>query len=297
MMKIRCAIIYGKKSAQHHHFIEAAKEHFDTVLGVPLENVRTVYNDGIHLMYKDTDLTEFDCVFIRFLGNDLLYGEHIPEILRDKGVYTQLDVDSLAIASNKFYSMKVLAEGGLPVPVSAYTLSTRETEREAEELGYPVIIKLISGYGGKGVMKADSVEDLTPIIDTLTLFEQDVCLQEFVESGGEDIRIVVIGEQTYSYKRVGEEDEFRSNISAGGERKEFDAPEEMREVAVQAAKLTGFDFCGVDIIQGENGFYIGEINASPGVEGVEEVLEADLADHVMEYAKHRTVEKESERGL
>ncbi|MFB6265804.1 MAG: RimK family alpha-L-glutamate ligase, partial [Candidatus Nanohaloarchaea archaeon] len=278
-------------------FIEAAKNHFDTVLGVPLENVRTVYDGGASLMYRDTDLTGFDCVFIRFFGDDLLYGENIPEILEENGVYTQLDVDSLTISSNKFYTTKVLEEGGLPVPDSTYTLSTGETERMAEELGYPVVIKLITGYGGKGVMKADSAEDLTPIIDTLTLFEQDVCLQEYVENPGEDIRIVVLGDETYSYRRVGGEEEFRSNISAGGEREEFDAPEEMREAALKAAGLAGFEFCGVDIIEREEGFVIGEINESPGVEGTKEVLDVDLADRAMEYAKHRTVQEESEKGL
>ncbi|MDY6771221.1 MAG: RimK family alpha-L-glutamate ligase [Candidatus Nanohaloarchaea archaeon] len=299
VITIKCAVIYGKKSAQHHHFIEAGKEHFETVLGVPLENVRTVYEDGdTRLMYQDTNLCNFDCVLTRFLGDDLLYGEHIPEILRNHRVYTQLDMDSLAIASNKFYSMKVLAEGGLPVPVSTYTLSTRETERFAERLGYPVVIKLISGYGGKGIMKAENESDLSPIIDTLTLFEQDICLQEYVENPGEDVRIVVVGDKTYSYKRVGGEEEWRSNISAGGSREEYDAPEDMREIAVQASKLCGFDFCGVDIMVNEDGdYHIGEINMSPGVAGVQEVLGLDLAEEVMRFIKQKTVEKQSEEGL
>ncbi len=297
MILIKCAVIYGDKSAQHHHFIQAGKEYFDTVLGVPLERVRTVYDDGAHLMHKNTDLCDFDCVFVRFLGSDLLYGEHIPEILSDKGVYSQLEVHSLSIASNKFYTMKVLSEADIPVPRSMYSLSTEETEKAAEKLGYPVVIKLISGYGGKGVMKADSESDLSPIIDTLTLFEQDICLQQYMKNPGEDIRIVVIGDETYSYKRKGKEEEWRSNISAGGSREEFDAPEEMKEAAIKAARLCGFDICGVDVIPDEEGFTIGEINASPGVEGVGEVLEVDLADRMMKFMHEKTVEKKSEEGL
>ncbi|MDY6777130.1 MAG: ATP-grasp domain-containing protein, partial [Candidatus Nanohaloarchaea archaeon] len=224
-MTIKCAIIYGKVSEQYHHFRDAAENYFDTVLAAPLEAVRTVFKDGeTHLMYKNTDLTDFDCVHLWLFGSDLLYGENIPEILRDHNVYTHMDVDSFTIASNKFYMMKVLAEGGLPVARSAYTLSTKETERAAQELGYPAVIKLISGYGGKGVMKADTESDLSPIIDTLTLFEQDICLQEYIENPGEDIRIVVVGDETYSYRRIGGEEDWRSNISSGGSREEFDAP-------------------------------------------------------------------------
>lgn len=297
VIRIKCAVVYGKSSGQHQHLIESAKNQFDTVLGVPLEGIRIVHRDGTKVMYKNTDLCEFDCVFLRLFGSDLLYGEHIPDILQEHGVYTQLDVDSLTIASNKFYMMKVLAEGGLPVPQTFYTLSTKETERSAGKMGYPVVIKIISGYGGKGVMKAQSESDLSPIIDTLTLFEQDICLQQYVENPGEDIRIVVLGDETYSYKRVGGGEEWRSNVSAGGERAEYDAPEEMREAAVRAAKLCGFDFCGIDIIESGEDFYIGEINASPGVTASEELVGINLSDTVMEFVHRQTLENKSEKGL
>ena len=294
---MKCAVIYGKKSAQHHHFIEAGKDHFDKVLGAPLEGIRTVYTDeGTKLMYNNTDLCEFDAVYLRLLGSDLMYGEHIPEVLRENDVYTQLDSDSLAIASNKFHMMKVLSDGGIPVPRSTYTLSTKETERAGGMLGYPAVIKIISGYGGKGVMKADSESDIGPITDTLTLFEQDICLQEFIENPGEDIRVLVVGDETYSYKRVGGEEEFRSNISAGGARQEIEPSEEMIQASKGAAELCGLDIAGIDIIEDESeegGFYIGEINASPGVEGTEEVIQADLADDFMAFIKRKTLEEEN----
>jgi ribosomal protein S6--L-glutamate ligase len=292
-MEIKCAIIYGSKSAQHHHFIEAGKKFFDTVLGVPLEAVRTVHGEESKLMYKNTNLCEFDAVYLRLLGNDLLYGEHIPEILRGHDVYTQIEPDSQFIASNKFYMMKILSDAGLPIPKSTYTLSTRETERAGDMLGFPSVIKIISGYGGKGVMKVDDKSDIGPITDTLTLFEQEICAQEYIDNPGEDIRIIVIGDETYAYKRVGGEEEFRSNISAGGNREEFEPTDDMEEAAIKAARICGLDIAGVDIIAEEDGdnFYFGEINASPGVEGTEEVIEADLAEVIMDFIKRRTIEE------
>ncbi len=285
MIVIRCAIIYGKESDQHHILMEEAEKFFDTVLAVPMECLRVVYNgDGVQLMYKTTDLTEFDCVFLRVFGDEMLFGENIPEILETEGVYTQVDVDSLTIASNKFYMIKVMEDGNLPVPSTSYTLSTQETQRAAEELGYPVIIKIISGYGGKGVMKADEKSDLTPIIDTLTLFEQDICLQEYIENPGEDIRMIVVGDKTFTYKRIGGKDEFRSNISQGGKREKYEPSEGMKEAAVQAAKLCGFDFCGIDIIESENSnFYIGEINFSPGIADLEDIIGENVPEILMEH--------------
>ena len=289
-MKIKFAIIYGSESDQHHVIMEQAEKYFDTVLAVPMEGIRVVYNDeGIKVMYKNTDLTEFDCVFLRFFGDEMLFGENLPEILKSEGVYTQMDVDSLSIASNKFYMIKVMEDGDVPVPMTSYTLSTSETERAAEKLGYPVIIKIISGYGGKGVMKADKKSDLTPIIDTLTLFEQDICLQQYIENPGEDTRIIVIGDETYSYKRVGGDDEFRSNISQGGQREDADPSEEMVEAAIKAARVCGFDFCGVDVIEGDEGFYLGEVNFSPGIAGTEDIVGVNVAEKLVEYLYEKTV--------
>ncbi|MFB6294437.1 MAG: RimK family alpha-L-glutamate ligase [Candidatus Nanohaloarchaea archaeon] len=293
-------ILYGESSTQHDLFIEAAEEYFDTVTAVPVTGTRTVDTEnGATVKYRNTDLSEFDAAFIRVFGSDMLFSEEIPEMLIDNGVYTQVDPDSLTIASNKFYAMKVLADGGLTVPRSAYLLSTEETKRSAEDFGYPVVIKLISGYGGEGVMRASTASDLGPFVDTLTLFEQDVCLQEFVDHPGEDIRVIVVGDETYTYKRVATGDEeWRSNVSQGANRREFDAPDEVRETAVTAARLAGFDICGVDMIQTEDDVYVIELNMSPGVpEETQEVVGADLPAVMMEYVHGQATRQASEKGL
>ncbi len=286
---LRCAVLYGSESDEHPEFIRAAEEYFDTVLGVPLENLHLTYNGGTGLMYRGTDLTTFDCVLLRLFDPDMLYGELIPDILHKHGVYTQLTAESLFIASNKFYTIQVLDRADLPVPASTYMLSTEEAERAGRELGYPLVIKLISGYGGEGIMRVQDPEDLAALVDTLTLFDQDICLQEYVENPGEDIRIVVIGDETYSYKRVGGDEEWRSNVAVGGYMEEYDASAEMREAALRASEVCSLDICGVDIIERDTGgFVIGEINTSPSLEEDEKRVGISLYDRVMEFMYEQT---------
>lgn len=292
------AILYGEASTEHNLLIDAAKNYFDTVTAVPVDGTKILYDDGLQLLYKNSDLTTFDAAFVRFFDSDMLFGEYIPEILIRNSVYTQLDADSLTLANNKFYSVKVLSEGGLNIPRSAYLLSTEETEKAADEFGYPVVVKLISGYGGKGVMRSSNRSDLSPLIDTITLFEQDICLQQYVENPGEDVRVIVIGDDTYCYKRVAEEKEWRSNISTGGNRVPYDAPEETREAAIKAARLLGFDICGVDIIEAENGPHIVEVNMSPGIsEELQQMIDADIPDLMMRRMHEQVTQLESEKGL
>jgi ribosomal protein S6--L-glutamate ligase len=292
------AILYGEQSTEHNLLIEAAENYFDTVTAVPVAGTQILYDDGLKLMYKHSDLTDFDAAFIRFFDRDMLFGEYIPEIMIRNGVYTQLDADSLTLANNKFYSVKVLSEGGLNIPRSAYLLSTEQTEKAADEFGYPVVVKLISGYGGQGVMRSSNRSDLAPLIDTITLFEQDICLQQYVENPGEDVRVIVIGDETYCYKRVAEDEEWRSNISQGGNRVPYDAPEETREAAITAARLLGFDICGVDIIESDHGPHIVEANMSPGIsEKLQQMIDVNIPNRMMQYMHEQVTQRQSEQGL
>lgn len=287
--EVTCAIIYGPESDEHPAFLEAAETYFDTVLGVPFDRVHLRYGDGAQIMYRNTNLAEFDCVFLRLFDADMLFGEELPHLLADKPVYTPVDPESLFIASNKFYTVKELSKYGIPVPDSTYVLSTQEAERAADDMGYPVVVKLISGYGGQGIIRVQEQSDLAALVDTLTLFEQELCIQQYIENPGEDIRIVVIGDETYSYKRIGGETEWRSNVAVGGRMEQFDAPDEMREAALNAADVCGLDFCGVDILESENGFVIGEINTAPSLEGDEERVGISLYDRTMEYMYEQTI--------
>jgi len=68
----------------------------------------------------------------------------------------------------------------------------------------------------------------------------------------------------------------------------------MKQAAVDAARLSGLEIAGVDIIEdksSEGDFYIGEINACPGVEGTEEVLGENMAERFMEYIRTEAAER------
>lgn len=299
---MKFAIVYTPNLAdQHPYLIKEAKKKYDKVLVVPIERIKFEYSEeGSKILYNKTDLSEFDVVFPRLSGDDLLMGEQLVEMLSDSSCYTHMDPDSFSIASNKFLMMDILNEGRLNIPRSIYTLSTKTAVEAADDMGYPIVIKLISGYAGKGIMRASQKSELRPIIDTLEIFEQDICLQDYIENPGEDIRILVIGDETYSYKRIGdkESEEWRSNISIGGDRKKYDAPEEMRQMAIKAAKLSGFDMCGVDIMESEEGPYIVEINASPGIaEGTSEIIGINLPKKMIEFTYKKALEKQVENNI
>jgi len=57
---------------------------------------------------------------------------------------------------------------------------------------YPIVFKLPHGTQGKGVMFAESYSSATSMLDTLTALNQPFIIQEYIETAGSDIRLIVI---------------------------------------------------------------------------------------------------------
>lgn len=294
---MKMAIIYGDISTTHQLIIERAEDLFDSVLAAPVSGVKFVHSeDGSKVFYKGTDLTTFDAVYFRTGDKDKMFSEHIAEVMNEAGVVTQCENDSFAYEANKFYSVKVLAENGVNVPDSFYTISPETAVEAAQKLEYPVIMKTIGGAGGQGVMRASSESELKPVMDTMQAFEQDICLQEYKEHGGTDNRILVIGDHTVGYKRSStDEEEWRSNLGAGGTREKAEITPEMEEAAITAAKSTGFDICGCDIIDTDEGVYVLEVNGAPGLnEKINEVVEEDVILEIVDRLHSRAMNHQNE---
>lgn len=290
------AIIYGDISTRHQLLMERAQEIFDSVLAAPIDGLKFVHRqDGTKLLYKETDITEFDAAYIRTGDKDQYYSEHLSEVLNESGVITQASNDTYAYESNKFYSMKVLADNLVGVPDSVYTLSPETAIKAAEKLGYPVILKTARGAGGEGVMRVSSENELRPIMDAMKSFEQDIVLQEYIEHKGTDNRIIVIGDYITGYSRSSEGDEWRSNISGGGDRLEANITDEMRKAALTAARATGFDMCGCDVIEHDNETYVLEVNGSYGIsEEMNEIIGEDIILRMVERLHNQAMEKNVE---
>lgn len=293
---MKLGIVYGEISTKHRMIMERAEDIFDSVLAAPIDGIKFIHGeDGSKVLYKDADLTKFDAVYIRIADNDMMFAEHLVEVLNDSGVVTQAQDDTYGYESNKFYSMKILAENGVQVPDSVYTLSPEVAVDSAEDFGYPVIMKTVRGAGGEGVMRAGSENELKPVMDTMKSLEQEICLQEFKEHGGEDTRIITIGEHITAYSRSSGGNGWRSNISGGGERVEAEVTEEMRKAAYRSCKAVGFDIGGSDVINTEEGPYVLEVNGSFGIsEEMNEIIGEDVVLKMVERMHEKALETKRE---
>ncbi len=76
---------------------------------------------------------------------------------------------------------------------------------------------------------------------------------------------------------------FRSNLHRGGSAQLVRLSKEERATAINAAKVMGLNLCGVDILQSKNGPVVMEVNSSPGLEGIEQATNKDVAGMIYEF--------------
>lgn len=136
--------------------------------------------------------------------------------------------------------------------------------------GYPAVLKGDSGGGGSRVFPVYGRRDIEKHLDDLP-GDEPVLLQRWVEHGGRDLRVVVYGEITVDYFRVGD-GRFYNNICRGGRIERRLWPED-RSRGVDAVKSfcrqTGIDVAGFDLMFPDTGppVFI-EINFNFGRKGL-----------------------------
>ncbi len=110
-------------------------------------------------------------------------------------------------------------------------------------------------------------------------------MQEYIkEAKGRDIRCLVVGDEVVAaIERRAKEGDFRSNLHRGGAASIACITEREREIALKAARTMALDVAGVDILRAERGPLVMEVNASPGLEGIEKTTGVDIAGKMIRW--------------
>ena len=153
--------------------------------------------------------------------------------------------------------------------------------------GAPLIVKLVEGSQGVGVVLAETDKAAESVIAAFRQLEANILVQEFIEEAqGADLRAFVIdGKVVASMMRKAAPGDFRSNLHRGGTAEKVKLSPEERSIAVRAAKVLGLRVAGVDILRSNHGPLVMEVNASPGLEGIEKATGKDVAGKIVEFVE------------
>jgi ribosomal protein S6--L-glutamate ligase len=244
----------------------------------------TSHRPSIH--YKGEELSGFDAVIPRIGASVTFYGTAVLRQFEMMGVYPLNESVAITRSRDKLRSLQLLARKGIGLPVTGFAHSPDDIQDMMKMVGgAPSVIKLLEGTQGIGVVLAETKKAAESVIEAFMGLKTNILIQEFIkESGGTDIRCFVVGGRVVAaMKRQGAEGEFRSNIHRGGSATLVRLTPEERSTAVRAAKITGLNVCGVDILRSNHGPLVMEVNSSPGLQGIEITTEKDVAGMIISF--------------
>jgi ribosomal protein S6--L-glutamate ligase len=287
----KTVVVLSRKRALYStgRLVEAIKQrgHRPLVLDT-LRCTMILAKDQPRMMYRGVEIRGVDVVSPRIGASVTAYGLAVVTHFDMMGVPVVNAAHAIARSRDKLRCLQHLTRAGLDMPRTVMAHDRSNVRKLVQEVGgLPLIIKLIRGTQGVGVMIAHTLQEVQTIVDTFWDLGQEIVLQEFVaESKGKDVRALVVGDRVVGAMRrqARKEGEFRSNIHRGGEGQAIRLPPSYMEAAVKAARIIGLGIAGVDMLEGNEGPRLMEINSSPGFEGLEAATGQDIAGEMVDFA-------------
>ncbi len=251
--------------------------HTFSALSVKQIIINIVNGNADFLSKNGQDLTTFDAYLFRGMGENLwemiVFAEHLYSlgkvIIEEK------------MATKRYVMTKLpytLATQGIPVIDSKIIFEL--DEKNLSTLNFPLIVKGTRGSRGRSVFKIDNVEDLKKLYLEIG---PKILIQPYL-SIKFDYRVFCVGDNVVGViKRYNSDDNFLTNVSAGGKAEVSDLPDEVKELCIKAKNIAKTEISGVDIIEYQGKYYVLEVNTSPQFQGFEKATGKNIAKEIVDY--------------
>lgn len=244
----------------------------------------------LNIAYKDRFLDDVDAIIPRIGSSVTLQGAAVIQQFELMKVFTVARSHALLQARDKLRCLQKLASCGLDVPHTVFIGQARDLETLIDQVGgLPVIVKITESTHGSGVLLAETYRNAENVVEAFHRLKERVMIQEFIrESAGVDIRVLVVaGRVVAAMKRKARQGEFRSNLHRGAAAVAETLSAREKELAIKATQIMGLDVAGVDLLRSDRGPLILEVNASPGLEGIENTTGVNVAGRIIQFIERK----------
>jgi len=258
----------------------------------PLSCYMNITPAASSIHYKGRQLPHYDAVIPRIGSAITFYGTAALRQFEILGSYPLNESVAITRARDKLRSLQLLARQGIDLPVTGIAHSPDDTSDLIDMVGgAPLVVKLVEGTQGIGVVLAETRQAAESVIDAFRGLNAHILVQEFIaEAKGCDIRCLVIGNEVVAaIERRAKAGGFRSNLHRGGQATVVEITPREREIALAAAHTLGLDVAGVDILRANRGPLVMEVNASPGLEGIEKATGLDIAGRMIHWIERQAM--------
>lgn len=194
---------------------------------------------------------------------------------------------SIELVKDKLKTSQLLSHAGIAVPTSMLIRYPVNKTLVDDYIGYPCIVKVVTGSFGEGVHLCETQKDFHKITELLHTLgnAKPLLVQEYLgDRPGEDLRVLVIGNKVIGVmKRTAPKGDFRANITNGGTGERYPITPEIEEIVLNTVKVLGLEIAGIDLLFDTKGVRVCEANSNPGFSGFEQYCHIDVADQITEY--------------
>ncbi len=249
-------------------------------------------NFEIHISLSEkaeiSDINFIKPHFVIFLDKDIMLAKQL-ELLGFKVLNSSKCIEN---CDNKNLSQVLFAKHGVKTPKtitskldfsSFFTVDVEFNEFLIKQLGFPMVVKEAYGSFGQQVYLVNGVDELINLQERI--YKKEHLYQEFISSSyGKDVRVYVVGKEVVASVLRYNDDDFRANITNGGNVKEYEINDKIKEIAIKAVQAVEADFAGVDILFGENNEPIlCEVNSNAYFLGLYSLNGTNIAKQIIEF--------------
>lgn len=228
-----------------------------------------------------SSLAEYDALFIRATTAIDNYTYRFARRAEQEGMPVIDDTASMIRCTNKVFLKELMELGGVPCPRTEVLDENQSLDGLIERLGSPVVLKAPDGSFSRSVHKVSSEAELKERAKALFKDTALIIAQEYMPTAY-DWRVGVLdGKPLYACKYKMARGHWQiikhgegGKVTEGGSETVAveDAPSEVIDIAVKAARLIGQGLYGIDLKQNDRGVFVIEVNDNPNLDGEVEGL-------------------------
>lgn len=241
-----------------------------------------------------------------FLSENVAFAKMCSEM----GInYIGPSYELIELMGNKSKAKETMKKAGVPVVEGSEgnVESLKGAKEVASKIGYPVIMKAVSGGGGKGIRIANSEEELSRYYDVIraeakSAFNDDsIYIEKYIQNP-RHIEIQVIADKLGNVAHLGDRD---CTVQRKNQKMLEESPsdyiddklrQKMEKVSVKAIEKIGYTNAGTIeyLVDKEGNFYFMEMNTRLQVEHpvTETVTGVDLVKEQIRIAEGKKLSKE-----
>lgn len=215
-------------------------------------------------------------------------GLYTLAILESWGIHAINNYHTASTCADKLLTTIALTRAGVPQPTVRIAFDPDSTIQAIKNLGYPAVLKPVTGSWGRLLAKVNDQESAEAIIEhrqTLGDYNHHIYyVQEYIAKPGRDIRAFVLGDRTICaiYR---DSPHWITNTARGGKASNCPVTPELADICQRAAQAIGGGVVAIDVLEDpDRGFLVNEVNHTMEFRNSSAPTGVDIAAEVARFA-------------